>query len=121
MKSQTAEETAKVLFREICTRYGAPKVLFFDRGRNFMSKLVYAVCEIFDITQHHTTAYHPKTNGAVERQNRTLAQSLRAYCYNEENKWQKLVISILMAYRKSPSMYSTEFSPFFLLFGEETT
>lgn len=36
-----------------------------DSCRNFMSKLVYAVCEIFDITQHHTTAYHPKTNGAV--------------------------------------------------------
>lgn len=35
MKSQTAEETAKVLFREIFTRYGAPKVLFSDRGRNF--------------------------------------------------------------------------------------
>lgn len=121
MKSQTAEETAKVLFREIFTRYGAPKVLFSDRGRNFMSKLVNALCEIFDITQHHTSAYHPKTNGLVERQNSTLAQSLRAYCNNAQNKWPELVPSILMAYRKSPSMHSTEFSPFFLLFGEEMT
>lgn len=121
MKSQTAEETAKVLFREIFTRYGAPKVLFSDRGRNFMSKLVNASCEIFDITQHHTSAYHPKTNGLVERQNSTLAQSLRTYCNNAQNKWPELVPSILMAYRKSPSMHSTEFSPFFLLFGEEMT
>lgn len=117
MKSQTA----KVLFREIFTRYGAPKVLFSDRGRNFKSQLVNALCEIFDITQHHTSAYHPKTNGLVERQNSTLAQSLRAYCNNAQNKWPELVPSILMAYRKSPSMHSTEFSPFFLLFGEEMT
>ena len=36
MKTQTAQETARVLFREIFARYGAPKVLFSDSGRNFM-------------------------------------------------------------------------------------
>lgn len=121
MKSQTAEETAKVLFREIFTRNGAQKVLYSDRGRNFLSKLVNALCEIFDISQHHTSAYHPKTNGLVERQNSTLAQSLRAYCDNAQNKWPELVPSILMSFRKSPSMHSTEFSPFYLLFGKEMT
>lgn len=119
LKTQSAEETARVLFKEIFSRYGAPKVLFSDRGRNFMSKLVNALCEIFDITQHHTSAYHPKTNGLVERQNSTLAQSLRAHCGNAQEKWPDLISSILMAYRKSPSMHSTEFSPFLLLFGEE--
>ena len=78
MKKQTAQETARVLFREIFARYGAPKVLFSDRGRNFMSKLVIALCEIFEITQHHTSSYHPQTNGLVERYNSTIAQSLRS-------------------------------------------
>lgn len=84
-----------------------------------MSKLVNALCEIFDITQHHTSAYHPKTNGLVERQNSTLAQSLGAYCGDAQDKWPDLISNILMAYRKSPSQHSTEFSPYLLVFGEE--
>jgi hypothetical protein len=43
MKTQEALEIADILFREIFTRYGAPKVLISDRGRNFMSKLVSAL------------------------------------------------------------------------------
>lgn len=119
MKTQTAQETARVLFREIFARYGAPKVLFSDRGRNFMSKLVIALCEIFEITQHHTSSYHPQTNGLVERYNSTIAQSLRSYCGKNQDNWPDLIPCVLMAFRKSPSLHSTEFSPFYLLFGEE--
>ena len=119
LKTQSAKETANVLYKELFTRYGAPKVLFSDRGRNFMSNLVNALCEIFDVTQHHTSAYHPSTNGMVERQNSTLAQSLRTYCGKEQTKWPELLPSIMMAFRKSPSMHSTEFSPYYLAFGTE--
>lgn len=119
LKSQSAKETADVLYKEIFTRFGAPKILFSDRGRNFMSNLVNALCELFQITQHHTSAYHPNTNGMVERQNSTLAQSLRAYCGKEQSRWPQLLPSVMMAFRKSPSMHSTEFSPFYLMFGEE--
>ena len=84
-----------------------------------MSNLVNALCEIFDVTQHHTSAYHPSTNGMVERQNSTLAQSLRTYCGKEQTKWPELLPSIMMAFRKSPSMHSTEFSPYYLVFGTE--
>ncbi|KAK3098824.1 hypothetical protein FSP39_023446 [Pinctada imbricata] len=84
-----------------------------------MSKLVNALCEVFDVTQHHTSAYHPNTNGMVERQNSTLAQCLRSYCSKEQGKWPELLPSIMMAFRKSPAMQSTEFSPFHLVFGEE--
>ena len=119
LKTQNAKETAEVLYKEIFTRYGAPRVLFSDRGRNFMSKLVIALCEVFDITQHHTSAYHPNTNGMVERQNSTLAQSLRTYCSKEQGKWPHLLPGIMMAFRKSPAMQSTEFSPYHLVFGEE--
>ena len=112
LKTQSAKETATVLYREVFTRYGSPKVLFSDRGKNFMSNLVKGLCELFEITQHHTSAYHPNTNGMVERQNSTLAQSLRTYCGKEQEKWPELLPSVMMALRKSPSMHSTEYSPF---------
>lgn len=120
LRTQSAKETATILFQQIFCRYGAPRVLFSDRGRNFMSKLVNALCEMFDITQHHTSAYHPNTNGLVERQNSTIAASLRSYCGGtSQEEWPKTLHGVLMAYRKSPSMHSTEHSPYQLVFGEE--
>ena len=84
-----------------------------------MSKLIIALCKILDIKQHHTSAYHPNTIGLVERQNRTLASSLRTYCGKDQEKWPELLPGILMGFRRSPSSHSTKYSPYYLLFGEE--
>ncbi|CAG2188879.1 unnamed protein product [Mytilus edulis] len=85
MKTQEASEVAKVLFREIISRYGAMKCLVTDLGRNFVSNLVNALCEMLNITRHHTSSYHPQTNGLVERTNSTLIQAVRAYSDKDQN------------------------------------
>lgn len=90
-----------------------------DRGRNFMSKLINALCEIVEITQYHTSSYHPNTNGLLERQNSTIGQPLRAYCANDQDIWPKFLPGIMMSFRKSPHLGSTEYAPFDLLFGQE--
>lgn len=119
LRSQEAKEIARVLYDQIICRYGAPRILFSDRGRSFMSKLINALSEIFQITQHFTSSYHPQTNGLVERQNSTLAQSLRIYCGKDQTKWPNYLQSIMMAFRKSPAMNTTEYSPFYMVFGQE--
>ncbi|CAG2249261.1 unnamed protein product [Mytilus edulis] len=103
MKTQNAKEIAENLYNGVVTRYGSPRVLCSDRGQAFLSKIVKAICEIFQITQHHTSSYHPNTNGTVERQNHTLAQSLRTYCNESHDKWPSLIPSIMMAFRRSVS------------------
>ncbi|VDI74515.1 Hypothetical predicted protein [Mytilus galloprovincialis] len=112
MKTQEASEVAKVLFREIISRYGAMKCLVTDLGRNFVSNLVNALCEMLNITRHHTSSYHPQTNGLVERTNSTLIQAVRAYSDKDQNNWPNKLPGILMAFRNSPSTQSTEYSPF---------
>ena len=119
LKTQEAIEVATVLFNEIIARYGAPRILVSDRGKNFMSKLVSALCEMFDITRHHTSAYHPQTNSTCERLNSTIAQILRAYIDKDHKNWPSLLPSVMMACRMSPSTQSTGLSPFYLLFGKE--
>lgn len=119
LKSQEATEIAEVLFREIFSRYGAPRTLISDRGKNFMSKLVAALCAIFQVTRHHTSSYHPQMNSTVERVNPTLAQSLRAYIDDKQVNWPKSLPGILMAIRRAPCTESTLHSPFYLLFGCE--
>ena len=43
-----------------------------------MPALWAAVCELLNITQHHTTAYHPESNGMVEWAHRRFKDTLRA-------------------------------------------
>lgn len=114
-----ATEIAHILYNEIFTRYGAPYSLVTDRGQNFVSKLIQALCELFQVTRHHTSSYHPQSNSTCERQNSTIAQILRTYCDTNQLNWANLLPSIMMAIRMSPNTESTGFSPFHMLFGKE--
>lgn len=118
-KTQTAEEVAKILYREIFTRYGAPRTLISDRGKCFMATLTKALCEIFSIKLSHTSPYHPQTNSTVERMNSYLEQSLRAYCDKDHSNWPDVLPGILMAYRCTPATQSTDYAPYYLVFGRD--
>ena len=72
MKTQEATEVASILYNEIFTSFGSPRTIVSDRARNFMSKLVKALCELFEVTKHYTSSYHPQTNATVERVNSKL-------------------------------------------------
>ena len=86
-----------------------------------MSKLVRALCELFDITRHHTSSYHPQTNSVCERLNSTLAQTLRMYCEKDQSNWPDLLPSVMMSFRVSPATESISLSPFHMVFGKEMT
>ena len=87
LKTQDASSIAKALYSEIFCRFRAPRVLFSDRGQAFMSKLVNALCEIFQVKRHYKSSYHPQTNSTVERLSTTLAQCLRAFCSKNHEIW----------------------------------
>ena len=84
-----------------------------------MSKLVQALAEMFDIKRHFTSPYHPMTNGLTESKNSYILQALRAYCKGQQDDWPELLPGIMMAYRSTPCTQSTQFSPFFMLYGRE--
>ena len=91
-----------------------------DRGQNFLSKIVNEVCKLFQITRLHTSSYHPQTNAQCERFNSTIAQSIRAYCVDRPTNWSKALPGIAAALRTVPSTQTTLFSPFFILFKQES-
>jgi hypothetical protein len=46
-------------------------------------------------------------------------QILRAYCQDHQDNWHELLPSIMMAFRMSPGVQTTGYSPFQILFGRE--
>ena len=119
LRTQEATEVAAVLFKEVICRYGAPNVLVSDRAQQFLSQLVKALCELFQITRFYTSSYRPLLHGSVERMNSVILQFLCLHCKGQQDDWPDLLPSIVMAYRMTPATQSTQHSPFFLLFGRE--
>ena len=70
--NQQAEVVAQKLVIEFISRFGIPFELHTDKGRNFEIELFRSVCNLLQIKKTRTTAYHPASNGLIERFNKTL-------------------------------------------------
>jgi hypothetical protein len=77
------------------------------------------LCKQLGIKQLRTTAYHPQTDGAVERVNRTIGDMLTAHVYNNPREWDEHLNYVVAAYNRTPHSSIGE-SPFFLLKGRDT-
>lgn len=69
------------------------------------------------IQQYRSTAYHPESQGALERFHQTLKNMLCAYCMEHGRDWDEEVHLVLFAAREAVQE-SLGFSPFELLFGQ---
>lgn len=74
----TAETVANVLYDNWIARFGCPDTITTDRGTQFESELFIKLMQRMGIQRIHTTAYHPQSNGLIERWHRTLKTSLAA-------------------------------------------
>jgi transposase InsO family protein len=74
----SAADCAAALFSGWIQRFGVPAYITSDRGAQFTSSLWTSLCSLLSITHLQTTAYHPQSNGLVERFHRRLKDSLRA-------------------------------------------
>ena len=103
---------------EVFCRFSIPEQLHSDQGRQFEGKLMQEVCKLLHINKTRTTAYHPQSDGVVERLNQTLLSMLTATVQEHPGDWDKKLRLVCMAYNTSVHQ-STGFSPFFLLFGRQ--
>ena len=117
LPNQEAVAVAKAL-EDIFARHGMPSVLLTNQGKNFESKVVASLCEMFGIEKRKTTAYHPQTDGLCERFNGILKSLLRARVNREKNDWDEQLPHALLAYRVTVQA-STNVSPFEMLYGRE--
>jgi len=115
---QTARTVAEKFVTEIICKHGTPKKLITDQGSNFLSELFIEICKLLHISKLNTSAYHPQTNGVVERSHRTLMNYLSHYVNKEQTDWDVWIPFALFAYRVTPHSV-TGFSPFLMVNGRE--
>ncbi|KAK4467605.1 hypothetical protein MN116_000270 [Schistosoma mekongi] len=78
MKESSAESIAKALVEGWISNFGIPAIITTDRGAQFESSLFQQLTELLGVKRIRTTAYHPMSNGMVERLHRQLKNALAA-------------------------------------------
>ena len=81
-----------------------------------MSGLFQQVVFQLGAKQIKSSAYHPESQGALERFHYTLKNMIRTYCLDNEKDWDEGISLLLFAVRESVQE-SLGFSPFELVFG----
>ncbi len=65
-----------------------------------MSRTFAQVADQLNITHCFSSAYHPESQGTLERFHQTLKSMLRAYCLEFEKEWDDGVHLLLFAARE---------------------
>jgi hypothetical protein len=117
LKSITAEEVAQAFLSTWISRFGPPLEIVTDQGRQFESQLFHELSRTIGFARLRTTAYHPQSNGLIERWHRSLKTSLRCKLDAHKHEWVRALPIVLFGLRITPQ--GNGYSPFNLVTGAQ--
>ncbi len=100
LKTMDSQACVDALAETWIARFGVPSAITSDRGRQFCSERWATFCRRLGIQHITTTAYHPQSNGMVERVHRQLKDSLRARLAGD--RWPEHLPWVLLGLRAAP-------------------
>jgi len=118
LKTNTSEEVAEALIREVICRHGAFGRLISDNGREFDNKLMAQVAQLLQIKHTTTCPENPRANGLAENHMRVLKDSLSIYTQETLQDWDEYLSGVTMAYNTTVNS-QTGHTPFFMMYGRE--
>ncbi|KAG5324085.1 POL4 protein, partial [Pseudoatta argentina] len=92
----TANTVAKMFFTHWVARFGAPRLITTDQGSQFEAQLFNTLAKLIRSKRCRTTAYHPESNGIIERWHRSLKTALM--CHGE-TQWTDTLPVVLLGLR----------------------
>ncbi|WVZ76145.1 hypothetical protein U9M48_024143 [Paspalum notatum var. saurae] len=101
--------------RIVCL-HGVPKKIVSDRGTQFTSHFWKRLHESMDTKLNFSSAYHPQTDGQMERTNQILEDMLRDCALQYGTSWDKSLPYAEFSYNNSYQA-SIKMSPFQALYG----
>ena len=93
-----AEGLAKLFRDNVWKLHRLPESVISDRGPQFVVELMRELNKMLGIETKLSTAYHPETNGQIERTNQELEQYLRMYVNHRQNNWAKWLATVEFAF-----------------------
>ncbi|KAE9048416.1 hypothetical protein PR001_g3816 [Phytophthora rubi] len=102
----------------VAARHGVLSRLLSDNGSNFTSDVAKSFYQTLGIKKLYGAAYHPQTQGLVERFNGTLIGMLRMHVSEAQDDWDVYLPRVLFAYRTAYHEALGD-SPFFSLYGRD--
>ena len=108
----TASSIAKAFLTTWISRFGVPLYVVTDRGSQFESELFSELSTLVGFHRLRTTAYHPQTNGIIERAHRTIKTAITA----RKQAWLDALPVILLGLRSIPN--ESGYSPFTAVTGD---
>ncbi|KAE8240612.1 hypothetical protein A4X13_0g7696 [Tilletia indica] len=116
--SDTAKDTARRFLEHAYPWTGLPSKIISDRDVRFTSEFWQALVDALNIKHSMSTAYHPQTDGQVERLNQQLAVLLRNTVAIDQHDWPKQLPAAMMAYNNTKHE-ATNCSPYEVVFGKQ--
>ena len=98
--------------------FSAPKHILTDQGANFVSELVQKFENLFRIKHVKTTAFHPQSNGALERTHGTIKELLKTFMADNETEWDQNLNLVCLSFNTAVNE-STGLTPFEMTFGRK--
>jgi transposase InsO family protein len=114
----TGAKLAELYMTRIVCLHGVPKKIVSDRGSQFTSRFWKKLHESLDTHLNFSSAYHPQTNGQIERTNQVLEDKLRACTLKHGGSWDKSLPYTEFSYNNSYQA-SLKMSPFEALYGRK--
>ena len=110
--ADVAASTVAVAFMEIwITRFGVPSYVVTDRGSQFEAELFSELSRLTGFHRIRTTAYHPQSNGMIERAHRTIKTALKT----KDESWIRALPMVLLGIRMTPN--ESGYAPFTAVTG----
>ena len=104
LPDKTTKGVALFLYKTMC-RFGCSKIIISDQGREFVNRVNQEMFELTKTNHRVSTAYHPQTNGLVERFNQTLQRALVKLVQKEQNDW---VCTLMVFYSVTGQQYRSQ-------------
>ncbi|CAL9030031.1 unnamed protein product, partial [Prunus brigantina] len=111
-------QTKFAIVANILCRFGLPRILVTDNGRQFDNARFLEFCSNFSIALRFSSPAHPRANGQVEAVNKIIKRTLKKKLGDKKGDWAELLPEVLWAYRTTHRS-STGETPFSLTFRSE--
>jgi transposase InsO family protein len=117
LKNNTSLEVGTFLYEEVICRHGLPQKFVMDNGPENQD-ITKSLLEHYNIKNINISAYHPQSNGLVERGHGPVVNALAKYSAEKKAQW-NLVLPLALWADRVTVRRSTGYSAFHLVYGRD--